>query len=320
LKSYIKAIDFHLPENTLSNANLQERFPEWDEQKITDKLGISTRHIAAENQTALDLAVAAAEKLFEKSGIGKAEIDFVLFCTQSPDYLLPTSACIIQNTLGLPKSCGALDFNLGCSGYVYGLALANGLLATNAASNVLLLTSDTYSKFIDPFDKSNLAIFGDAGTATIVSNSGMLEIGKFVFGTDGSGSDKLIFPNSACRVDVNQNKALVMDGSAVFNFTLDAVPNLVRDVLSLNSFCIQDISLFIFHQANSFMLETLRKVCGIQNHQFYCNMAATGNTVSSTIPIALSQLLNSQKIVSPMTLLLAGFGVGYSWAGTVVKS
>ncbi len=305
-------------------------FPEWSVNKIADKIGIRERHIAAEGETAVDLAERAAQKLFEEKQVDRETVDFVLFCTQSPDYLLPTSACILQERLGLPKTCGALDFNLGCSGYIYGLSLAKGLVVGGMAKNVLLLTGDTYSKYIHKDDKSNRAIFGDAASATLVGSSGRVRIDRFVFGTDGSGRDGLIIQSGANRfpeggacpptLDASNfysSRHLYMNGAAVFNFTLDIVPELVRKVLDQNDLDSKLVDRYVFHQANKFMLETLRKVCGIPEEKFYVGMERVGNTVSSSIPVALSDI----KVVddsSVHALLLAGFGVGLSWGGCVL--
>jgi len=180
MQAFIKAITYVLPDKEVTNEDLVSEFPEWSVEKIADKVGINRRFVVEENETSADLAVKAAEKLFQKNpGIERNAIDFVLFCTQSPDYFLPTSACVIQDRLGLPTSCGALDFNLGCSGYVYGLSLAKGLILGDIAHNVLLLTSETYSKFMHPKDKGNRTIFGDAGSATLISTDGFAEIGNF---------------------------------------------------------------------------------------------------------------------------------------------
>ena len=199
MKAYIQAISYYLPEKVLTSEAIAQKFPEWTAEKIASKVGISERHISAEDETASDMAVKAAEKLFAENNIDKSKVDFVLLCTQSPDYFLPSSSCIIQHRLGLPTSCGAFDFNLGCSGYEYGLAVAKGFIAGGIAKNVLLLTAETYTKYIHSEDKGNQTIFGDAATATLVSTDGFAEIGEFELGTDGSGADTLMVKSGASR-------------------------------------------------------------------------------------------------------------------------
>lgn len=194
MKAYINAVEYYLPEKVRTNDELAALFPEWPAVKIFDKVGISQRHISAPDESATDMAVKAAEKLFARNmNVKRDDIDFVLLCTQSPDYKLPSSSCLIQDRLGIPKNCGALDFNLGCSGWVYGLALAKGLIISGAARNILLLTGETYTKYINHSDKSNMAIFSDGASATLVSCSeGLASVGEFVLGTDGSKANDLI--------------------------------------------------------------------------------------------------------------------------------
>ncbi|AVM56291.1 3-oxoacyl-ACP synthase III family protein [Capnocytophaga sp. oral taxon 864] len=331
MKAYIKALTYALPKKALTNKQLVEEFPEWSVDKIANKVGIHTRHIADENETAADLAVRAAGKLFAtETNINKNEIDFVLFCTQSPDYFLPTSACLIQDKLGLPTTCGALDFNLGCSGYIYGLSLAKGLIMGGIAKNVLFLTGETYTKHLHPKDKGNRTIFGDAGSATLISTEGFAEIGNFSLGTDGKGAENLIVKTGAFRHKSSLNdlkfdeKAnpiasdyLFMNGSEIFNFTIDVVPSLVSDTLNKNKLSKEDIDGYVFHQANAFMLNFLRKKLKIEEELFHYYMSEVGNTVSATIPIVLCEKLKENKLKG--NLLLAGFGVGYSWGGCILK-
>lgn len=332
MKVYIKAISYYLPARNLTNTELVEIFPEWSAEKVAGKIGVSERHIAEKNETSADMAVSAAQKLFNEHHIRPDEIDFILLCTQSPDYFLPTSSCIIQNRLGVPTNAGALDFNLGCSGFVYGLAMAKGLICCGIAKNILLLTSETYSKFIHPHDKSNLTIFGDAAAATLISDNGFAEIMNFSLGTDGSGADKLIvhtgglrnpMPLDDLKYDDQGNPIssdhLFMDGTEIFNFTLDTVPLLVKDTLEKNSMSKDNIDLFVFHQANKYMLNFLRRKIDIPEEKFLYYMSKVGNTVSSTIPIALYEARIENKIKAGNNVLISGFGVGYSWAGTLLK-
>ena len=329
MKAYIKAISYYLPEKVLINEELVHEFPEWSVDKIASKVGINQRHITAEDETSADLATKAAEKLFAENSVDKNAIDFILFCTQSPDYFLPTSACVIQDKLGLPTSCGALDFNLGCSGYIYGLSLAKGLIFAGIAKNVLLLTGETYSKFIHPKDKGNRTIFGDAGSASLISGDGFAEIGNFELGTDGKGANNLIVKSGGMKYreavddltfDENGNPIasdyLYMNGAEIFNFTIEAVPQLVNNTLLKNNLVLSDIHLFAFHQANKYILNFLRKKIKIEEERFYLYMSEVGNTVSSTIPILLSEAKMEEKLKG--NILLAGFGVGYSWGGCVL--
>ena len=233
----IGPIAFHLPETVEDNDLLQALFPKWDMDLIYKKTGIRARHIAAPGETASDLAVVAAEKLFQQHDIDRNSIDFLLLCTQSPDYPLPTTACLLQDRLKLRTSIGALDFNLGCSGFVYGLSLADGLIRSGAAERILLVTAETYSKYIHPTDRSLRTIFGDGAAATLVEAAAEPSLGGFVFGTDGSGADTLMVAEGGARpaADALQPRkrkrwpsALVMDGPEIVKFTLEVVPAMIR--------------------------------------------------------------------------------------------
>lgn len=333
MKAYIKAIEYYLPEKIVTNKDISQKFPEWSEDKIFEKVGIKERHIAAENETALDMAVLACERLFVQNGGIKETVDYILLCTQSPDYKLPTSACILQNRLGLSTNIGALDFNLGCSGYEYGLSLAKGLILGEIAKNVLLVTAETYSKYIHSEDKGNISIFGDAATATLVSTEGFAEIGDFSFGTDGSGAEELIVKTGGSKIpeksgDITKDENghivspnnLYMDGGSIFSFTLKQVPRMVKELIEKSSFVKEDIDLFVFHQANVFMLEFLRKKLKIDNEQFYYCIENVGNTVSNTVPIAICNALKDGTLKNAKNIMLAGFGVGLSWSGCIIKN
>ena len=329
----IRAISYYLPEETLTNETLAEAFPEWDVDKVYNKVGVRTRHLAGKTETAGDLAEKAARKLFEEYGIAPGEVDFLLLCTQSPDHFLPSTACILQDRLGVPTSAGALDYDLGCSGCIYGLAMAKGLIAAGLASNVLLLTAETYTKYLHPEDKSNKTIFGDGAAACLVSKEkGLAEIGDFVLGTDGSGAANLRVRSGAARqpektgrfaVDddghTNYEDYLYMNGSAIFNFTLETVPPLMKSLLAKSGLEKADVDYFVFHQANKYMLSTLRKVCGIPADKFYVDLEETGNTVSSTILIGLKECLEAGKIVPGAKVMICGFGVGLSYGACMLQ-
>jgi len=331
MNAYIKAISYYLPKKVETNEELVKDFPEWDAEKVTKKVGVLERHLAAADETAGDMAEKAALKLFDEYHISPKDIDFLLLCTQSPDYHLPSTACILQNRLGIPTSAGAYDYDLGCSGCIYGLAMAKGFISARIAKNILLLTSETYNKYIHPKDKGNRSIFGDGAAACLISTDGFAEIGNFSFGTDGRGAENLIVKSGCSRNQDKKNDLaideeghiqssdyLYMNGSEIFNFTLDAVPAMMNDVLQKNVLKKEFVDYFIFHQANKFMLQTIRKVCLIPKEKFYINLEQTGNTVSSTVLIGLKESLNRNIIQDGMKVMITGFGVGYSWGGTIL--
>lgn len=331
----ITGIEYYLPRGKLTNEQLASEFPEWSPDRISAKTGIRQRHIADEGTCSSDLGVAAAELLFGAGHCTPGDVDFVLLCTQSPDYFLPTTACLVQDRLGIPTTAGALDFNLGCSGYVYGLSLAKGLVETGQARKLLLITAETYSKFIHPEDRSVRTIFGDAGAATLVEAVAGAEsehLGPFVFGTDGRGGNNLIVPTGGLRrrpvvdaeatADTSGSRRtenhLYMNGAEIFTFTLATVPGSVSALLSKSGLSLGDIDLFVFHQANQYMLEHLRRKCEIPPDRYYVAMEDCGNTVSCSIPIALKRAQAAGVLRAGMRVMLVAFGVGYSWGATLV--
>ena len=337
----IRAIEYHLPEAVVTNEDLVRDFPDWTMSKIAHKTGIHQRHIADEGQCASDLAVIAAEKLFSSGVCSRDQIDYLLFCTQSPDYLLPTTACILQDRLGLPTHIGALDFNLGCSGFVYGLSLAKGLVETGQAKGVLLLTGETYSKHMHQADRSVRALFGDAAAATLIEERSATPedtvpwIGPFVFGTDGRGKENLILSRGGMRqakqvdplppTETTSDSErfpnhLYMNGPEIFTFTLEAVPPAVEELLKRSGQTLDSIDLFVFHQANRFMLEHLRTRLEIPADKFVLALGDCGNTVSATIPIALKEARLKGQLTDNQRIMLVGFGVGYSWGATLIRT
>lgn len=330
--AYIKAISYYLPERVVSNEELVKEFPEWSVDKVAQKVGVDIRHLAAKDETAGDMAEKAAKKLFEEYSVDPKSIDFLMLCTQSPDYFLPSTACVLQDRLGISTSAGAFDYNLGCSGCIYGMAIAKGLIAAGIAKNVLLLTSETYNKYLHPSDKSNRSIFGDGAAACLISTEGFAEIGEFSLGTDGGGANNLIVKTGASRQKGATGKFiedeeghiwyddyLYMNGGAIFNFTLDAVPAMMKDVLAKNKLEKDSIDYFVFHQANKFMLNTIRKVCVMPKDKFYIDLAETGNTVSSTVMIGLKKCIEDGTIKPGNKVMVTGFGVGLSWGGTILR-
>ncbi len=313
-------IEVALPEKIVTNDDLGLN----DNDKLKrlgKKLGIQERRVCGDEETALSLAVIACEKLFKS--IDSSKIDFIIYCTQSPEYFLPTTACVLQEKLRLNKSVGAFDYNLGCSGYIYGLAMAKSFIQTGIASNILLVTSEAYSKHIHEDDTSNRAIFGDAATATLIDGDIANSIGQFNLGSDGAGKENLIVKagggQTNFRTSEKREDKFFMNGPEVFKFTLDNVPASINDCLAKNEMNLDDVNYMILHQANSYMLKNLRKKIGIDENRFYSNVSKVGNTVSSTIPIALKDAIENGLIKKNDCVLLSGFGVGYSWGSTVIK-
>jgi 3-oxoacyl-[acyl-carrier-protein] synthase-3 len=320
----IGPIVVHLPDRVETNQMLAAQYPRWDLPLIEEKTGIRQRHLAGPRETSSDLAVAAAQRLFDDFKIARSSIDFVLLCTQTPDYPLPTTCCLIQDRLGLSTRCGAIDFNLGCSGYVYGLALADGLIQSRVARNVLLLTAETYSKYIDEEDRSLRTIFGDGAAATLLTASDTQSLWGFQFGSDGSGGDMLLVGDGGSRHADDAikprhrkrwNSRLYMDGPSLINFTVDAVPRLVEEILHANGLRDADIAKYLMHQATWKMLDQLRSRMGVEESRLPIDLAEVGNTVSCTLPILIEGQRKKGELDGKSVNMLVGFGVGLSWAG-----
>jgi 3-oxoacyl-[acyl-carrier-protein] synthase III len=323
--SAIGPISIHLPETVETIDQLAVQFPRWDIKQIREKTGVWARHIARPDECASDLGVAAAEKLFAEHQIDRRSIDFMLFCTQTPDYVLPTTSCLMQERLGLPTSTGALDFNLGCSGFVYGLALADGLIQSSAARRVLLITAETYSKYIDPTDRSLRTIFGDGAAATLVTAAETPSLGNFVFGTDGRGGNFLMAVGSGGARPEGQGiqpskrrrwpSALFMDGPELVKFSLDVLPPLIDQLLEKARWTRENVDLYLMHQATTFIIKHLRDRTNLSEEITPEALEMYGNTVSSTIPILINELRTNGRLKPGKQTLLLGFGVGLSWAG-----
>ena len=335
-RAALTAIKSFLPETKLTNEQLAQQFGDWHASQILSKTGVAVRGIAADNECASDLGVKAAQRLFESGACSPGEIDFLLFCTQSPDYFTPTTACVMQNALGLPTSCAAIDINQGCSGYIYGLALAKSLVEAGTARNVLLITADTYMKFINRRDRSLLTLFGDGAAATLIRavESERELVGPFVLGSDGRGANQIIVKAGGLRSRTSAETAiekedsagnwrsdenLFMDGADVFSFALRTVPPTLQQLLEKSGMKLEDVDFIVPHQANKFVLERLRAKLKFPAEKFWIDMEDSGNTVSSTIPIALEKALQQQRVKPGDRVALVGFGVGYSWGATMIE-
>ncbi|GEP28563.1 ketoacyl-ACP synthase III [Cryobacterium levicorallinum] len=334
MNSHLNGIDYFLPSAVLTNAEIDAEFPDWKIDKVAAKTGILERRIADSEEFTSTLAVNAARRLFASKAIHPDVIEYLIVCTQTPDYFLPTTACLVQDELGLRTEIGAVDVNLGCSGYIYSLGLAKGLIESGQVANVLVITAETHSKLANPSDKSTRPIFGDAATATLVTGgAGSSQLSGFTYGTDGRGGPSLVIPNGGLRPGASYSPRspvsvrgletngydMYMDGMEIFNFTLRVVPDCVAQVLDRTGLALEEIDYFVFHQANGYLIEHLRKKLGIDKSKFAIEIADVGNTGSSTIPIALARASAGEKIRKGSKIMILGFGVGLSWGGAVIE-
>ena len=320
MKVSIKAIEYFLPQKTEDGSTLKKDNPDWRIEDIEQKTGVQVRHIADPQQTAADMAELAAEKLIA-AGIPRETIDFLVLVTQSPDYTLPTSACILQDRLGLPASCMAFDVNLGCSGFIYGLAIGGSLIEAGLARRGLICCSETYSRYIDKSDRACRPLFGDGAAVTLLESCDRHDVGPFEMGTDGSGFRNLIVPMSGARLDstgTDQNR-LFMAGADVFMFTMDKVPECVTALLDKSGKAISDIDCFIFHQASKLVIDNIIRRLELPEKKVFRNYQQIGNTVSASLPMALKDAVTEKQVKRNDLVMMVGFGVGYSWGGCLIK-
>lgn len=317
-------LSIHLPSQVLTNEMLAKEF-KTDTADIFKRTGIETRYLSAKNETASDLAYQAAKKLLSENP-GK-KIDFLIFCSDCFDYIAPATSCILQDRLSLPQNTGCIDLPYGCSGFVYGLGIASGLLHSGMAETILFLTCDTSTKTLHPENLEQRSLFSDAAVAMLITKNNS-PINSFVFGSDGSGALDLYIEGSAFRKPQDDNfkretglpyGQMVMNGTNVFSFALRTVPPMINDTLKKSGIAFDEIDLFVFHQANGFLLETLRKKMNIPKEKFYTNLKDYGNTVASSIPLALYTAEQEKVLKKGMKVLVAGFGVGNSWGATIIN-
>ena len=322
-QAYINKIEYYLPPQKESNANLLKIAgkDKYKIKKMIKKIGIKTRRIAGKNIFSNDLALKSAKKILNY--INRESIDHLIYCTNTPDFLLPTNACILQNKLKLKKNIGAFDIILACSGYIYSLSVAKSLIVSGQAKNILVVTSDTYSKFIQKNNVNTRILFGDGSASTLVSSKkkhNSYQVHSFAYGTDGSGYKNAIINNFGSRYWHNPKKGgetLNLDGPGIYDFALKTVPTAISEYLSKNNILLNKIDYFIFHQANEYIIRNLQIKLQIPNKKILMNMSNIGNTVSSSIPIVLHK--HSDKIPSKKNILLIGFGGGLSWGVCLIK-
>lgn len=334
MSAAIHGTAFFLPETCLTNEMLAAEFPGTSAEAIYKQSSIRQRHIADDSLTPADLAARSAQALFSRHPeIARTEIDALLYCTEGLDYKAPATACLLHERLGLKPGCLALDIPAGCTGFMNGLMVAQGLIGRNGIRNVLLLTAEITSKVISQADLHLRMIFGDGACATLIRESDRDRLGHFVFGTDGSGAECLWVEHSGMREPADipwleqqrhnpnglRNGRMLMKGDELLHFALTHVPPLIRDTLSANQLEEEDIDLFIFHQASGIILRSLRRKCRIPEEKFFFFLEECGNTVSSSIPLALHHAIRQGRIGTGSRVMLAGFGVGLSWAATVIE-
>lgn len=333
-KTRIRGIQCTVPKQVIPNEFFLNKFPQEEIEKAVALTGVVERRFVDQNTCTSDLCITAAEKLMYDLEWDPLSVDGIIFVTQTPDYRIPATSCVIQEILGLPKESVAFDVNLGCSGYVYGLWIASNFVSNGSLKRVLLLVGDTISKAISPEDRSTALLFGDAGTATALEFEDTAPSLNFVLGTDGNGKNNLIIPAGGYRVPSSTEtlkriplpeggsrrlEDVYMDGGEIFNFTIRTVPPMVKNLLGKTHMQTTDVDYYIFHQANKFIIKHLAKKLKIDKEQAPMSISRYGNTSSASIPLTIASELQDELKEKERTLALVGFGVGYSWGAAIVK-
>lgn len=330
----VNQIEYYLPERVITNEDLAKENPDWDIERIEKKSGVKSRHVAELGQTALDLAIKAVEKVLSAGMVSKDEIQAIIFCTQSPDYIMPSNSFLIHKYFNFDEDVWTLDYNLACSGYIYGLAISKGIVAAGLAKKILLITAETYSKYINPKDRSTSILFGDAAAASIISDDKERGIVDVILSSSGEKFDTFYIPAGGCKMprnthtketivdhsgNVRNMENIHMNGFAVWQFISKKVSEQINKLLIRNNLNVLDIDLFIFHQASQLTLDSLVKMLKINEDKVFFNLENIGNTISSSIPIALKDAEDNGRLKKGDLILLSGFGVGLSWGSIIMK-
>ena len=329
----VQDIAYHLPGKAVSNDDLELERPDWPMTRVAARTGVFARHIATQGETSFDLGLNASRRLLERNPKLREKIDGIIFVTQTPDFVMPPNSCLLHDALGLSDDVLAFDTNLACSGFVYALAIAQGLIQSGVCTNILLVTADTYSRFINAGDRATRCLFGDAGAATWVTSGpeGLIDV---ICQTSGAGYESFYIPGGGMRnppgeagwpeaVDANGNQRredqIHMNGFGVLNFARAKVPGQVLRLLNRNQLTISDIDQVVFHQASRLALDALAQSLDLPRGKMFENLGSIGNTVSASIPICLAQAREQDRIARGDLVLISGFGVGLSWASALLR-
>ena len=330
MNARVLAIEYSLPNQIITNGDLKKTQPEWDLEKIAPRTGVLERRHCDQSETALDLGARASRKLIENHPISAEDIDILIFCSQSADHIIPGNATLLHQELGLRPNVPAFDYTLACSGFVYGLWMAQSFIANGTIKNILLVTADSYSRYLHPDDRSTITLFGDAGAAALIQRQETASggIGQFELGTDGGKSQTFWIKAGGARHpktaetatpytdrggSISSDEHIYMDGPGVLAFVRKRVPRAVKELLTKSDLSLDDIDLVICHQASALSLEFVQKWLKVPDEKFFTNIEKIGNTVSASIPIALKDAEEAGALKRGNRVLLVGFGAGLSW-------
>lgn len=313
-----------LPERVLTNHDL-EKIVDTSDEWISTRTGIKERRILEPGKASSDMAIEASKKALEDAKLNPEDIDLVIVATMTSDMITPSTACIVQDKLGC-KNAAAFDISAACSGFIYGLSIAYGLIKSGVYKNVLLVATEAMSRILDWEDRGTCILFGDGAGATVIGEvpqgKGILEI---ELGSDGSGTEFLLIPSGGSRCPStnetieNREQYLKMEGGEVFKFAVRKIDETCKNIMQKAGLDSDDIDLFIPHQANTRIIDSAVKKLKIPKEKTFINLNKYGNMSAASIPVALDEALKEGKIKDGDNILLVGFGGGLTWGSTILK-
>lgn len=335
MNTMITGMHYCVPRYRLTNEELATRFDERQLKSIVKMAGISERRVVASGETAADLAYWAAKRLLDDRKIDPKEIDLLIFASQTGDYQIPATACVMHGRLGLSEKCAAFDINLGCTSFPYSLSIAHSMLVSGVACKALVLTADALTTVIHPKDRGLVPLHGDGAVATLLEpTSGKGGFLGFLLGTEGTGYQHLIMPASGARMPrtaetkneikdqtgiVRTQEHLYMNGPAIFHFSVYKIPEIIREALSRFKLTVADLDLILLHQANKTMVDLIYKALDVPAEKRFYFIETVGNTSGASSPMTLAEAWRQSRLQPGSKTLLAAFGVGLSWGITVIE-
>jgi len=317
----IAGVSTCVPPRVVDNMERGKDYGADEVRKVVAMAGVAQRHVVEPGVTSADLCYEAARALLERIGWSRDSITGLILVTQSPDYFLPSSSCMVHKWLGLPDECATFDVGLGCSGYPYGLYLAASMLKAGGQQRILMLHGETPSRFTSPDDHATTLLFGDSGSATAIELAADGPPGYFCLRTDGKGYEGLIMRGGAFRDREPANprdRYLQMDGAGIFNFTISRVPPVIRDTLAFANLTVDDIDWFLFHQSNRFIMKHLAKKCGLPEQKLPFILDRYGNSGGPSVALALTEGVPGEGRQAARAMMV-GYGVGLSWGAAIVE-
>lgn len=335
---FLNGLQYELGDQLVSNEDLESENPSWIMTRTAERTGIAARNIASDEITALDMAERAANRFLETSGVQRNDIDGLIFCTQTPDHILPSNSSLLHGRLTLPQKVLSFDITHGCSGFVYAIGIAKSIVVSKMAKNMLVVTGDTYSRLIHPQDRSVRAIFGDGSSCCLISSETYeqpsFDIVDIEFWTEGSKAERFKIENGGARSPIDTDldpqpdknariksaNHIQMDGLGLLSFFNSTLPVSIKKTLEQNKLTLDDVDLFVFHQASRMAIDGIVRALKVDERKVIRQFAQTGNLVSSSIPVALQKHLETNTVIKDSIILLCGFGVGLSWSVAILRS